>query len=205
MVITTSIVFAMASAVLTWPPIEGLEREYQFSHQNEARVEVTIRDQDGNPEYRLECGNYLDDSNRDFYFSGDFECRLESLYSEETVSTLFTYNEPQSADWESRAVFYAGHFAGPCRSSPHGGKPRVFHLRNMEIILEISDEDLVFEEVQGRRSADFGSFRFRVKVSRDDDANRHISDDIGPDELPRWFHKPWMCLEESVASEIVER
>ena len=177
-----------------WPQIVGIEKEYQFNDPNEARVEVYIRDQKGESQYRLECGSYRYDGNPDIYFSGDFECSLESLYSTESVSTLFAYDKDHSRDWENRALFFAEHFVGICRCSLHGGMPRILKLRNMEIVLEIYDEQLVFEELEGRKSASFLSFRFRVKVSRDDGAIRSITDDIGFDDLPIWYHRPGMCL-----------
>ena len=178
-----------------WPQIVGLETEYRFDDPKEARVDLYIMDQSGNPQYLLECGS-LYGGNPNVNFSGDFECRLESLYSKESVSTLFAYGEELTRDWQNRALFYAEHFVGACRCSPHGGMPRVLKLRNMEIVLEIFDEEIAFEEGDGRRYANFVSFRFRVKVSRDDDAIRHITDDIGVDDLPIWYHRPAMCLEE---------
>ncbi len=180
-----------------WPQIVGLEKEYQFEYANEAQVYLTLRDENGTPKYLLECGSIFYDGNSNVYFSGDFECRLESLYSTETVSTLFAYDKEHTRDWENRALFYAEHFVGDCRRSPYGGEPRVLRLRSMKIVLEIFDEELAFEEVEGRRRyARFVSFRFRVRVSRDDDAIRHITDEIGFDDLPIWYHSPVLCLEE---------
>jgi len=180
-----------------WPQIADFETEYRIEDPNEAQVHLKLADENGTPQYLLECGTRLYDGNPDIYFSGDFECRLESLYSTESVSTLFAYDRNHTRDWENRALFYAEHFVGECRCSPHGGQPRVLRLRNMEIVLEIFDEELAFEEVEGRRRyASFLSFGFRVKVSRDDEANRHITDDIGFDDLPIWYHGPELCLEE---------
>ena len=201
MVVTLLLLLVMGCApneTRTWPQIMAFEKEYQFDSPMKASVDLTINDQGGNPKYRLECRNYLYDGNPDFYFSGDFECRLESLYSKETVSTLLTYRKDQSADRESRALFYAAHFMGACKSSPYGGRPRTFRLRNMKIVLHIYDERVVLEEIDGRRTADFESFSFRVKVSRDDGAIHDIADDISRDSLPIWFHRPSMCLERSV-------
>ena len=201
MVTFAIIVIAATSGSLTetpaWPQIIGFETEYRFDDPDKAQVDIKIVDENGNPKYMLECGSYFYDGNPDVAFSGDFECRLESLYSTETVSTLFAYDRKHTRDWENRALFYAEHFVGDCRYSPHGGKPRALRLRNMEIVLEIFEEKLAFEETGGNRYAKFLSFRFRVKVSRDDDATRHITDDIGFDDLPVWYHGPAMCLEES--------
>ncbi len=200
MVAFVILVIAGMSGSLTdtpgWPQIASLEMEYQFDDPSEAHIHLNIVDKNGIPQYILECGSHLYDGNPDIYFSGDFECRLESLYSLETVSTLFAYDKDHTRDWENRALFYAEHFVGDCRLSPHGGQPRALGLRNMEIVLEIFDEKLTFEKAGGRRYANFASFRFRVKVSQDDDAIRHITDDIGFDDLPIWYHRPAMCLEE---------
>ena len=184
-----------SATIASWPQIEAFEMDFHFDDASEASVDLTIRDTDGNPRYRLECNDHFYDGNPDFTFSGDFECMLESLYSSETVSTLFAYAEDQSADWESRAIFYAAHFMGDCKSSPYGGKPRTFRLRNMKIVLRIYDEKVVVEKKTGGPLADFSSFSFGIEVSRDSRADRYIADDVGREDLPIWFHRSRMCLE----------
>ena len=188
----TSTVFAGGSE--PWPVISEIEREYQFDNPSRATVDLEILDQEGTPKYKLECHNYLYDAGTEFTYSGDFECRLASLYSEEYVSTLFAYSAEQSADWESRAIFYASHFIGECRVSPFGGKARIFRLRNMRITLEIHDESIKLAEEGNKVFAEFDKFSFRVSVARDSVAERSIADDVSPDELPKWFHRPSMCL-----------
>lgn len=187
---------ACAEKTDSWPVISEFEYEYVFDDPSQAMVELDIKDQAGVPQYKFECHNYLYDSGSDFNYSGDFECRLESLYSNEYVSTLFAYSDDQSADWESRAIFYAAHFVGKCKTSPYGGKARVFRLRNMRIMLEIFDETTQLVEEDNRVTVQFEKFSFRVKTTKDNTAGRSIADDVGFDSLPEWFHKPHMCLNE---------
>lgn len=185
---------AYAGGSESWPVVTEFEREFRFDNPSQAMVELEISDQEGIPKYRLDCHNHLYDAGTEFTYSGDFECRLLSLYSKEYVSTLFAYSVEQSADWESRAIFYASHFVGQCKTSPFGGKARVFKLRNMNITLEIFDESTRLVEENNRVLAEFDNFSFRVIVVRDSTAERSIADDVGFDELPRWFHRPQLCL-----------
>src|SRR5207253_255266 len=73
-----------------WPAVEPLEKTFHFPDARGAQATVMIRGTDGRDLYKLECHTWRYEGDPDFDYSGDFECRLTSLYSKESYSTLLT-------------------------------------------------------------------------------------------------------------------
>jgi hypothetical protein len=109
----------------------------------------------------------MDRSGLTFDWSGDFECRLTSLYSHDSFSTLFADNPRVTRDWDTRARFLAEELIGSCASYPEHGALRHFRLRGMTITLSI--HDVVFDSTlmdNGDLRPSLKSFRFVISVER---------------------------------------
>lgn len=157
------------STTARWPAVKPLDEIYDFEEADHAKLRLQILGADDRPLYLLACQGREVEAGDDFEYSGDFECRLTSLYSKDRFSTLFTENPKQQKDWESRGRFFSEELVGNCAEYPEYGRVRNFRLRGMAIRLELSD--LVFQ--RGRRLGDtwdstlIRSFRFRVVVQPD--------------------------------------
>jgi hypothetical protein len=175
---------SMCAAQQQWPVIAPVERTYhvQLPAANPG-VELTIKSRTGEPSYKIECGT-KDSAIKDFDYSGDFECRLVSLYEPMTYSTLFTENPKQDRDWESRARFFSNELTKPCGEIPDFGDVRSFRLRGMKIVLSISN--IVFGEQGKDRS--LKSFDFRISTEDDPGATTAITQP--PIVNPRWKKAP---------------
>jgi hypothetical protein len=145
---------------------------------------------EGGALYRLEChgGGYEGDPQ--FDYSGDFECRLASLYTEDPYSTLFTENPNQSRDWQSRARFLAEELIGACAEYPEYGRIRTFRLRGMRITLGLADITFVLREPSGAEVSSppaLESFRFDLRVEPDGTAGSAIAEPV-PYVEPEYAH-----------------
>lgn len=170
-----------------WPLVGHLDRSYEFKDADHALLRLPIKSLEGKPLYLLDCEGREIPKKPEFEFSGDFECRLTSLYSTGPEhSTLLTDNPEQQRDWESRGRFLSDELYGKCADYPEYGRIRRFRLRAMEIRFELSN--LVF--ARGRRLGDtwdydlLRSFHFRVTVQPDKSATSPIAEKV-PYEQPR--------------------
>lgn len=158
----------MASGTLQYPNIRPIQKTFDVPEASSASVSLVIRSTEDVPVYRLQCHSAGYDGDRDFNYSGDFECRLDSIPDVDTYSTLLTEDIDQQEDWESRARFFADDLIGPCAKIPNFGATRSFRLRHMKLILQIIDP------VIGKRGK-LLSLRLRVSVKSDPSARREIA------------------------------
>lgn len=163
-----------------WPQITPVNRIYHFDSAKNAYIDLYIFSINGEKLYNLKCHNYLYEDDPDFDYSGEFECRMVSLYSKETVSTLLTENPMQSADWDSRARFFSFQLSGDCGKYPDYGLARNFRLRGMSINLKMSNISFTESYIKNGYSAfdylGLKAFTFQVAVEFDPDANTSIAE-----------------------------
>src|SRR5271157_1884814 len=91
-----------------WPEVAPLAKTFYIDEADLAQVDLSILGTDNRPLYALKClglRRFRDDLS--FNWSGEFNCRLTSLYSQDYYSTLLTENPAQEADWDSRGRFFA--------------------------------------------------------------------------------------------------
>lgn len=121
-----------------WPNVHSATANMHFSQPSNTTSKLHILGQDSKPLYLLEChlGPFEDPL---FDYSGNFECRLSSLYTQDTYSTLLTDNINQTRDWESRGRFMIEEITGSCTNYPEYGRIRHFRLRGMELTLKITN------------------------------------------------------------------
>lgn len=171
-----------------WPQVASMKKTFTFPDARSASSEFTIVGIDGKPLYKVACHTAYYEGDRDFDYSGDFECRLKSLYSKDRYSTLFTDNPNQSRDWESRARIFAEELIGNCGDYPEYGRVRHFRLRGMNITFEFSE--LRFKESQGPgvkrgKEWELASFRFDFTAEPDPTAVSPIAEVAPLAEPPR--------------------
>src|SRR3972149_7744462 len=91
--------------VPSWPVVNPLSRTFDIRDAAYASVTVRINGVGGMPLYRVDCRTFRFEDDREFAYSGDFECRLVPLYTVTSHSTLFTAMPHPTRDWQSRARF----------------------------------------------------------------------------------------------------
>jgi len=172
---------SQGQTVYQWPAVLPLEKTFYIEDAGLASVDVSIAGTDKKPLYRLSCrgrGKFHEDTS--FDYSGDFECRLTSLYSKDHYSTLLTEDPRQERDWESRGRFGSEEVVGQCEHYPEYGRLRHFRLRGMKLTLELNNIGFY----RGRRPGDskntdlLKSFRFVVRVGPDPTALSTIAEDV---------------------------
>ena len=160
--IVLSVAAARASA--EWPEIVGESQSFHIaSPASQPPVDMVVHDVHGKVVYRLRCGSF-DTPIKDFAFSGDFECYLQTVppnYSR--ASSLFAEKSPESGDWQTRARFLATEVQPPCDRIPDFGAIRHFSLRGMDITLSMSNIRFTTEENRLR----LRSFDFKISVRPD--------------------------------------
>jgi len=163
----------------SWPNVRPAQEVFQFPNAETAEVVLWLHGTDGSRLYRLDCHPWLYEKDREFNYSGDFECRLTSAYSKEPYSTLLTDNPTQSRDWESRGRFLVPELVGECGRHPEYGRVRTFRLRGMQIRFEIKDVKLrksTENATQGPLALE--SFTFVVEVRPDSAARSPIAEPV---------------------------
>ena len=162
---------AAKATVQEWPTVMAQKQHVIVSNNTTKAAAFFIFGMDGIPKYLIECHDYEYQGDTAFDYSGDFECRLTSLYSKETYSTLFTDDPNQSRDWQSRARFLLGDLFGSCASDNAYGPVRHFRLRGMQISLAMTNiKTRIFrDKTQGvtKKSRRLASFVFAVAVTPD--------------------------------------
>ncbi len=183
------IVLHESSQTRQWPPAAPLNQEFVFEDADHAKLTLQLSSPDNKPLYLLYCegAGVKTKINTESEFTGDFECRLSSLYSTERWSTLLSEKQHTKV-WESRGRFLADELYGKCADYPEYGRVRTFRLRGMRIRFELSN--MVF--ARGRRRGDtwdgilLSSFHFRITVQPDQTAQSPIAESISykyPPEL----------------------
>ena len=185
-----TVAFAMAAGAADFPKVEPVEKGFVVNEVENADVRLTINTVAGMPAYLLQCHSASYSLDRDFAYSGDFECRLSSALGTDEYSTLLTEDEHQSRDWESRGRFFVRSITGECANVPEFGATRTFRLRLMLITLQV--EHVVLTNARALRG-----LTLRVSVKQDLDAAREIAESVAfpmnaPSEcdLGRYFVRP---------------
>lgn len=170
-----------------WPAIQPIKKSYHFVDHSNMVVKLQILGVDGTPFlYLLEC--YLNAYDyvfgyRNFDYSGDFECRLTSLYSEAAqYRTLLFEDKNANRDWFSRGVFLTEELSGECAKYPEWGRIRHFRLRGMKLTLEVKNFQI--ELGSKNENAPWGRDRVKeldleVTVASDPTAKSEIAEPVG--------------------------
>ena len=167
--------------VFKWPAVAPLHRTSYFPNAKRASGQLVIRGTDNRPLYLLRCRPFGEGEDPDhFNYSGDFACRLTSLYEKGLYTTLLTFDPFNTRDQFSRAVFVSEELVGNCANYPEYGATRTFRLRGMKLTLALSN--IKFRRELKAPGGPLGpvidSFRFNVRVESDADALSAIDEDV---------------------------
>lgn len=161
---------------IKWPKIKTLREIIHFSgHQLE---KINIVGQSGKPLYLLECllNPNDNDSNEDFDYSGNFECRLTSCY-DYRHSNLLTENPYPTRDWDSRGRFLVEEITGDCANYPDYGRVRNFRLRGMHLTLAIKNIELsTTTQKDGEKIRSIKSLELEITALSDSTAITEIAE-----------------------------
>lgn len=175
-----------AEKTFSWPAVGTMRRSFNFPEARNALLELPILGVNSKPLYLLSCRGRDLHHDPDFEYTGDFECRLKSLYSTDRYSTLLTYNPLQERSWESRGRFISESLYGQCADYPEYGRVRHFRLRGMKLTVELSR--ITFERAHRpgdlEESELLKSFRLEVAIERDPSALSTIAEDVPFAEPP---------------------
>jgi hypothetical protein len=159
-----------------WPEIQPMEKSYQFPDATQAIADIFILNREGKPAYRLRCQpatmaappmeNPPD-------LAGDFDCYLQSLYSQDLFQTLLT--QDPFARLHDRGEIWGEYLAGRCGDYPEWGRVRTFRLRGMRITLSLSNVRVAKDS---DNSLELQSFDLRVSVQADASALSMISEPV---------------------------
>lgn len=153
----------------SYPAVSPLHRTFDVPDASKANVVLFIKSPAGKPLYKLQCHSAGYTGDPAFDYSGDFECRLSSVYRRDVYSTLLTEDVNQSRDWESRGRFFTAQLRGACARVPEFGADRNFKLRGMGLNLRVTDP--AFTEAGKLRS-----LRLTVTVRSNPEARRPIAE-----------------------------
>lgn len=184
-----SCLLCFSSAYLTaesYPTVARLHQVIPVADVAHANVAIDVKSSEGVALYKLQChsAGYTGDS--DFEYSGDFECRLNSIGHRDEYSTLLTEDPNQSRDWESCGRFFAADIQGSCASILQFGANRSFRLRGMNLTLQISDAAFT-------RDGKLKSLKLTVQVESDPKAKSLIAEKVS---IPKGGVPPQCKLDE---------
>ena len=161
-----------------------MARSYYFPDGIEAKVDLTIQEVGGRKLYRLHCRPDSYEPGDPGPFTGEFDCHLHSLYSDDPYESLLIEDPLDSVEiHSSRGAFLASELEGACGKLADWGAIRTFRVRGMRIRLEISDLRIGKSHGEGI-STSFDSFRFAVGVQPDPSALSAIAE-------PSPYAPPW--------------
>ena len=161
-----------------WPEVVPFHSTYHFPDARRSGFDLLIYGVKSDPLYGLECHTFEYEKDPSFDYSGDFECRLKSLYSKEAYSNLLTENPGQTRDWQSRGRFLAEELRGDCADYPEFGRIRQFRLRGMKLTLTISEFEFREggeKDIRRKDGPILKSFRFDIQVDVDVSATSEIA------------------------------
>lgn len=123
-----------------WPKIQPFSHEWHIPNASKPDADTPvlayIRDDAGQPAYKLEChsGEYSDQS--EMNFSGTYQCALFALKDGHNASwDLLADRNHQDSDWDNRGRMIAQQLDGSCGETPGYGTHRSFTLRGMRLEL----------------------------------------------------------------------
>lgn len=174
-----------AASSAPWPTIARAQRTFDFRDAKHANVSLALKDTGGRAVYRLQCHTWRFEGDPEFDYSGDFECRLMSLYSKEAYSTLLTDDPNQSRDWQSRARIFAQELVGDCANYLEYGRMRNFRLRGMQIRFEFLNVKVIHSTDSATRGPiALKSFRFIVSAWPDPSVRSAIAETVNVPKPP---------------------
>jgi hypothetical protein len=128
----------VSSESRNWPRIQPFDRTYSFGRPVDMYLHLPLLAVTGKPAYVLECASPESERARaaGFHASQEFECRL-SLPGAKTPAEAQLLARPAEA--APRNAFTWNQLNGDCFRYPDYGAQRIFQLRNLRLVLILSN------------------------------------------------------------------
>ena len=125
----------------SWPRIQPLDRNYNFGRPQDMYLSLPILAVTGRPVYILECAS--PESARaqaeSFHPTREFECRLALPGATPAPDTQLLTDGSRKGGSLPEAGFNWNQLNGDCFRYPDYGAERVFRLRNLRLIITVSN------------------------------------------------------------------
>jgi hypothetical protein len=146
-VLAACFLVAELAAAESWPRIQPLDHNYNFGRPQDMYLSLPILAVTGKPAYILECASPENARARaeSFHYSREFECRLALPGATQAPDTQLLTDGSSKAGSLSQSGFNWNQLNGDCYRYPDYGGQRVFHLRNLRLLITVSDVRLTPE------------------------------------------------------------
>jgi hypothetical protein len=175
--------YSIAGSIHKWPEVKPYKKTIYFVDHKMVEAQLKIFGKDNKPLYLLECFlNAFDKKDKDFDYTGDFECRLTPLFDDYYKHrTLFTDQNPQLRDWHSRGVFKIDEIQfknveGVYIQYPGYGRVRKFQLRGMNITLQVKNVEIQSESLSNNNSRRIKKLDLEVRIISDSTSRSDIAE-----------------------------
>jgi hypothetical protein len=139
-VLAACLLFAELAQAASWPRIQPFDRNYNFPRPQDMYLSLPILSVTGRPAYILECASPENARARaeGFHPAHEFECRLLLPGAPAADNLLLSEGSKRDAS-PSPAGFNWNQLSGPCYRYPDYGGQRTFRLRDMRLVVTVSN------------------------------------------------------------------
>ena len=140
-VLACCVLLAGLAHAASWPRIEPFDRSYNFPQPKFMYLSLPILAVSGRPAYILECASPENARARaeGFHFTREFECRLSIPGATRPPDNQLLVESSGKAGSTSTAGFNWNQLNGDCYRYPEFGAQRIFRLRNMRLVITVSN------------------------------------------------------------------
>ena len=143
MIVVLAVCFLVAEPVLaeSWPRIQPVDHSYSFARPQDMYLSLSILTVTGKPAYILECASPENARARaeGFHYTHEFECRLALPGATQAHDSQLLTDGSGKAGSQNQAGFDWNQLNGDCYRHPDYGAQRTFHLRNIRLIITVSN------------------------------------------------------------------
>jgi hypothetical protein len=125
----------------SWPHILPFDREYNFARPQDMFVSLPILAVSGKPAYLLECASPESPraKTESFHYTREFECRLALPGATHAPDTQILTDSSSKAGLLGQTGFNWNQLNGDCYRYPDYGGQRIFRLRDMRLVITVSN------------------------------------------------------------------
>jgi hypothetical protein len=140
-VLACCVLLAGLAHAASWPRIQPFDRSYNFPRPQAMYLSLPILAVNGRPAYILECASPENARARaeGFHFTREFECRLSIPGATQAPDSQLLVESSSKAGSASTAGFTWNQLNGDCYRYPEFGAQRIFRLRNMRLVITVSN------------------------------------------------------------------
>jgi hypothetical protein len=125
----------------SWPRIQPFDHTYNFGRPQDMYLSLPILAVTGKPAYTLECASPENAHARaeSFHYTREFECRLSLPGATQAPDAQLLVNSSNKTASLSQAGFNWNQLNGDCYRYPDYGAQRILRLRNLRLLITVSN------------------------------------------------------------------